>query len=319
MNRIELNLLVTFLFKDNHLTGRLAHWALTIQEFCPEIKYVLGHANTVADSLSRNVGAVTADSPPVENFSLHQLAAAQRDHAVWKAVIYTLESGDETSLPPIPVPFLQFSLSPDRVLCRYWPSKCHPVEQYVIPEPLTPMVLHLAHDAIVAGHPGRERTLATLRTHYYWPTMKIDTEKYVNQCTKCAVYKGVATGLAPIQQYPPPTRPFERVSVDLLQLPPSHQGSKYVVVMVDMFSRFVILEPIAEKTARAVAHAIVSRLICEHTAPRVLLSDNGADFRNKILQEICSQFNITQTFTVAYHPALWNAQIARFLKCYARS
>ncbi len=73
--------------------------------------------------------------------------------------------------------------------------------------------------------------------------------------------------------------------------------------MVDMFSRFVILEPIAEKTARAVAHAIVSRLICEHTAPRVtLLSDNGAEFRNKVPQEICSQFNITQTFTVAYHP-----------------
>ncbi len=51
------------------------------------------------------------------------------------------------------------------------------------------------------------------------------------------------------------------------------------------------------------AHAIVSRLICEHTAPRVLLSDNGAEFINKVLQEICSQFNITQTFTVAYHPA----------------
>ncbi len=237
----------------------------------------------------------------MENFSLHQLAAAQRDHYVWKGVIYALESGDETPLPLLPVPFSQFSLSSDRVLCRYWPSKRHPVEQYVIPEPLTPTVLHLAHDAVVAGHPGRERTLAALRTHYYWPTMKIDTEKYVDQCTKCAVYKGVATGPAPIQQYHPPTRPFECVSVDLLQLPPSHQGSKYVVVMVDMFSRFVILEPIA-KTARAVAHAIVSRLICEHTAPRVLLSDNGAEFRNKILQEICSQFNVTQTFTVAYHP-----------------
>ncbi len=177
------------------------------------------------------------------------------------------------------------------------------MEQYVIPEPLTPTVLHLVHDAVVAGHPGRERTLAALRTHYYWPTMKIDTEKYVDQCAKCAIYKGVATGPAPIQQYPLPTRPFECVSVDLLQLPPSHQESKYIVVMVDMFSRFVILESIAEKIARAVAHAIVSRLISEHTASRVLLSDNGAELRNKILQEICSQFNITQTFTIAYHPA----------------
>ncbi len=73
--------------------------------------------------------------------------------------------------------------------------------------------------------------------------------------------------------------------------------------MVDMFSRYVILAPIKEKTARAVAHAVVTKLICEHTAPRVLLSDYGAEFRNKVLAESCTQFGITQTFTVAYHPA----------------
>ncbi len=47
----------------------------------------------------------------------------------------------------------------------------------------------------------------------------------------------------------------------------------------------------------------MTKLICEHTAPRVLLSDNGAEFRNKVLAEICRQFGITQTLTVAYHPA----------------
>ncbi len=60
---------------------------------------------------------------------------------------------------------------------------------------------------------------------------------------------------------------------------------------------------IKEKSARAVAHAIVTKLICDHSAPRVLLSDNGAEFRSKVLAEICSQFGINQNFTVAYHPA----------------
>ncbi len=37
--------------------------------------------------------------------------------------------------------------------------------------------------------------------------------------------------------------------------------------------------------------------------PRVLLSDNGTELKNQILQDICTQFNITQTFSTAHHPA----------------
>ncbi len=44
-------------------------------------------------------------------------------------------------------------------------------------------------------------------------------------------------------------------------------------------------------------------LIREFSVPRVLLSDNGAEFRNRLLQEICNKFGINHTFTVAYHPA----------------
>ncbi len=52
-----------------------------------------------------------------------------------------------------------------------------------------------------------------------------------------------------------------------------------------------------------VAHAIVSHLICPYRTPRVLLSDNGTEFKNQILADICSQYNIKQTFIIAHHPA----------------
>ncbi len=79
-----------------------------------------------------------------------------------------------------------------------------------------PAVLHLAHDAIGAGHPGRERTLSSLRTYYYGPTMKIDADRHMDRCVKCAQYKAIPSGPALILKYLPPSRPFNTVSIDVL-------------------------------------------------------------------------------------------------------
>ena len=296
---------VTELFKGRNLTGRLARWYLTIQEFNPTFKYLPGRANKVADALSRNVhvGAINQENKKLPNFSVHELACAQREHDVWSKVIHYLQSGDEVSLPKLHTPLNQFLLNRDGVLCRYWPNKRHPVTQFVIPEVYVPTVLRMVHDTAVAGHPGKERTLAAARVKYYWPTMRLDIDAYVDQCAKCAQHKGTVPKPAPILEYPPPTRQWDVVGIDLLQLPTSRQGSKYLLVCVDHFSRYVVLAPLKDKTASAIAHALICKLFNVYQTPRVLLSDNGAEFRNALLHEICSQYNIAQTFITTYHPA----------------
>ncbi len=158
----------------------------------------------------------------------------------WRNVIYALGSGDETTLPLLPVPFSQFFLSPDKILCRNWSNKKHQVNQVEISESLVPVVLRMVHNAAIAGHPGKEHTLTAARAQYFWPTMRLDIDEQVAKCVKCGQYIGTSSGPAPILEYPPPKRPWDAVSIDLLQLPTSAQGSKYLVVMVDMFSRCLI-------------------------------------------------------------------------------
>ena len=72
---------------------------------------------------------------------------------------------------------------------------------------------------------------------------------------------------------------------------------------MDHFSRYVVLAPLPDKTAFSVARALVRYLFHPFTTPKVLLSDNGTEFRNSLVSDICAQYNITQTFVVAHHPA----------------
>ena len=126
-------------------------------EFNPAFKHVAGRAKVVADGLSRNVpvGAVVERLPTIQIFSMHELVNAQREHDVWRKVIYALESGDESTLPKLPVP-----LTLDKVLCRYWTCRAgKPVTQLVIPESCVPVALSLLHDTAIGGHKGKERTL----------------------------------------------------------------------------------------------------------------------------------------------------------------
>ncbi len=133
--------------------------------------------------------------------------------------------------------------------------------------------------------------------------MRVDTDLYVDRCVKCAQHKGTVSRPAPIFEYPPPDRPWDVVSIDLLQLPASHQGSRYLLVCVDHLSRYVVLAPVKDKSAKSVAHALITHLFFPFSTFKVLLSDNGTEFRNQLSEEICKQIGIKQCFTVSYHPA----------------
>ncbi len=178
-----------------------------------------------------------------------------------------------------------------------------PLNNLLYQKKLVPTLLRLVHDVPISGHPGRDKTLAIARKRYYWPTLLIDVESQVARCITCAQHKGVVKGPAPILQYPLPEAQWDFVLIDLIQLPQSHHGSRYLLLCIDHLTRFVFLAPLKDKMATVVAHALVTNLICPFSTPRLILSDNGAEFRNTVVSEICSQFGIKQTFTAAYSPA----------------
>ena len=80
------------------------------------------------------------------------------------------------------------------------------------------------------------------------------------------------------------------------------RGNRYVLVMVDCFTRWTEAFPLPDKTAQSVADAFFNQVVCRFGMPSVIHSDQGREFDNKIMQELCLLGGAHKTRTTPYHP-----------------
>ena len=80
------------------------------------------------------------------------------------------------------------------------------------------------------------------------------------------------------------------------------RGNRYVLVMVDCFTRWTEAFPLPDKTAQSVADAFFNQIVCRFGMPSVIHSDQGREFENKIMQELCLLGGSHKTRTTPYHP-----------------
>ena len=127
-------------------------------------------------------------------------------------------------------------------------------------------------------------------------------QAHVDNCSLCQREKMQADKYQ-LQMTQIPRRAFAKVSADLnVELPTSHYNNKNILVMVDHLTGWPIAKAIPKKEATTVANAIFEKLVPEHGAPEVLLSDNGKEFANDTLAYVCQEFNIEQHYTSLYTP-----------------
>jgi transposase InsO family protein len=155
-----------------------------------------------------------------------------------------------------------------------------------------------AHDL---GHFGRDAMFANLdRRRYWWPSIITDINREIASCIDCQRFVVRQHGFAPAQSITT-TRPGEHYQIDLMSMPRSLDGHKYCFVLVDVFTGFVMLEPLKDKEMNTIARALWH--VCSVIGlPRILQSDNGSEFVNKVLSTFCRLFGITRRYIAPYNP-----------------
>ncbi len=80
---------------------------------------------------------------------------------------------------------------------------------------------------------------------------------------------------------------------------------------MDYFSRWPKARPLTHANTKQVAKFIYEEIICRFDVPRVLQSDRGIHFVNKVIQELTDKFQIWHNLSSLYHPQS-NGLVKRF-------
>ena len=183
---------------------------------------------------------------------------------------------------------------------------CQPeIETVNVDEDLTTYKQHYEDMSKVhnsrAGHFGVEPTLQKLTQNgKSWPEMRKDVRRFIRKCPCCQKMSALKVA---IETHPFTTASYsimDRVCIDAIgPLPEDELGNKYVITLIDAFSRFVLLISAKDTTAESAAQAILQWLGI-FGIPSSIVSDNGTQFRNSLIQQLCSIAKIDHNMIHAY-------------------
>ena len=152
------------------------------------------------------------------------------------------------------------------------------------------------------GHFGREAIYHSLfHRNYWWPKMREQIQSVILRCNACMRHVVGKVGFKPAE-YIISNGPWSHIQMDCcLSFPEAHDGSKVLLVIIDLFTSFVMVFPLKDKSAKSVAEKLW--WVCSlFGLPSVLQSDNGKEFCNSVVKEMVKIMQIDLRFIAPYNP-----------------
>lgn len=318
-----------WLNKTSGAKSKLMRWALILNDFDFEIHHVPGTSNQAADSLSRNP---VDESKPAKELQEREIPGAVRDKQSSVLLAIAGHNSNDIDLELIrkwqtedkACSRMKSWLNRRSSDCRYVPPQfkmCYKnfrlednILMYsshlpgsspviVIPKSQTEPILRKYHDNPEAGHPGQEETYSSIRKRFFWLNMRRDIKTYVQTCSVCACTKATNQKASSSMRGRRPHQPWEVLALDLMgPYPRTARGKTGILVVTDLFTRWVEAFPIPEATSGRILNLLRTEVFSRYGYPRCILTDNGSQFTSKQWLQCLSDWGIEHWTTPIYHP-----------------
>ncbi|KAL0846987.1 hypothetical protein Bca101_020233 [Brassica carinata] len=302
---------------------RLLRWILLLQEFDLEIREKPRIENGVADYLSRlrieggipidqglreeHVMAIMSVVAVIETGKkIEEVKAAEENNLPWYAdLVNYLATGKE----PLGLAGYEKKKFYKDLKRYYWDEPylytlCKDqIYRRVVAEEEIEGILSHCHGSSYGGHFATFKPVSkVLQAGFWWPHMFRDSQDFISRCDSCQ-RSGNITKRNEMPQNPIlEVEVFDVWGIDFMGPFPSSYGNKFIFVAVDYVSKWV--EAIASPTndSRVVVKMFKSTIFPRFGVPRVVISDGGSHFINKVFEGLLKKNGVKHKVATPYHP-----------------
>ena len=183
-----------------------------------------------------------------------------------------------------------------------------------LPQSMVKSLLVAVHDdPYQGGHFSTDKMFSKIRSRYWWPRMRQSIQSYINACVLCQQYnytRQKKSGHLHSRSFA--AAPFHIIGMDFCgPFLESPSGNRYILVITDLFSRFVTAVPLTHNTAELTALTLFRHIFCRFGVCSTLITDQGSHFANHLMRAFKHLLGYHYILTTPYHPQS-NGVIERF-------
>lgn len=307
----------------NFNTERVMRWRLIIEEFNPELIYIKGERNIVADALSR-LDIESSSTPEFQpgGVSGSNLTAVEENHAMHE---YYGNTDEDLPLNAFPLRFKEIQKaqqSDSELLDKLKYNNKYSIRTYraggkrrdlitregkiCIPPSLQQRVIDWYH--VQLCHPGENRTEQTIRQHLHWDGIRQQVAKTIKTCPTCQKTKRSTKKYGHLPPKDPDAVPWETLCVDLVgpyTIP--IKGTKetltlWAVTMIDPATGWFEIAPLTEKSSIHVMNQVEIAWLTRYPWPTKIICDRGTEFMNDFSRTLEQDYGIQRSKSTVRNP-----------------